>query len=407
HTDVTAAAATVALGLLYLRSNDAEVATCLAVPPTISGLEHVRPDLLLLRVACRNLILWEGISPTSEWVEAQVPGYVGEVADVVLSSGSMQAVSSLSHSEKFAKVIHAVQNQLSDFGNSASDADVDGVINAWVSIITGACFAMGLRYAGSADKMAYRTLLHYMDLFIRATSLPANSFENKILRTALKAGLNVLCTSICCVMAGTGNLEVLKRLRRLHGRVSDTTTYGDHMAVHMALGLLFLGGGQYTLDNSNRAVVALFCALYPRYPSRPNDNRPHLQVFRHLWVLAAEPRCFVVRETDTCRPVYAPISVVTKNSSDMGTGDGNEEILELVAPCLLPDLRKIKSIIINSPRYWPIKLDFIANDFAEMIRMARPVFVKERPGHLDFVNVRASGLPRWIRLSGPPYAHCV
>jgi anaphase-promoting complex subunit 1 len=48
-------------------------------------------------------------------------------------------------------------------------------------------------------------------------------------------------------MAGSGDLEVVRIIRFLGSRVGPkfpTVTYGSHMALHMALGLLFLGGGR-------------------------------------------------------------------------------------------------------------------------------------------------------------------
>jgi anaphase-promoting complex subunit 1 len=41
----------------------------------------------------------------------------------------------------------------------------------------------------------------------------------------------------------------------------------------MALGLLFLGGGQYTLSTSAHSVAALLCAFFPKFPTHSNDNR--------------------------------------------------------------------------------------------------------------------------------------
>ena len=57
-----------------------------------------------------------------------------------------------------------------------------------------------------------------------------------------------ICTmvlSVALVMAGTGDLDVIRLVRFLRSRVGpsrhSTVTYGSHMALHMALGLLFLG----------------------------------------------------------------------------------------------------------------------------------------------------------------------
>ena len=64
--------------------------------------------------------------------------------------------------------------------------------------------------------------------------------------------------------------------------------YGFHMAMAMAIGFLFLGGGRLTLGTSKRAVAALLASIFPRFPLGSSDNRYHLQAFRHLYVLAAE-----------------------------------------------------------------------------------------------------------------------
>lgn len=78
-------------------------------------------------------------------------------------------------------------------------------------------------------------------------------------------------------MAGTGNLEVLRLCRCLRSRICQASntvvTYGSHLATHMALGLLFFGGGRYTLSTSAESVAALIIAFYPKFPTHSNDNR--------------------------------------------------------------------------------------------------------------------------------------
>jgi len=56
-------------------------------------------------------------------------------------------------------------------------------------------------------------------------------------------------------MAGTGDLNVLRLCRYLRMRVGSPfgfVSYGSHMAISMAIGLLFLGGGRYV--NAQRAL---------------------------------------------------------------------------------------------------------------------------------------------------------
>ena len=63
-------------------------------------------------------------------------------------------------------------------------------------------------------------------------------------KVVLEQCLDTLLISISLVMAGSGNVKVLRVARRLHKRCSNDVSYGNHMAVHMAIGFLFLGGGR-------------------------------------------------------------------------------------------------------------------------------------------------------------------
>ena len=51
NTNITAAGATVALGLVYLKTNNRQIAGRLSIPSTQYELDLVRSDLLLLRVS--------------------------------------------------------------------------------------------------------------------------------------------------------------------------------------------------------------------------------------------------------------------------------------------------------------------------------------------------------------------
>lgn len=212
-----------------------------------------------------------------------------------------------------------------------------------------------------------------------------------------------ICTSI--VAAGTGNLQVLRKIRKLRQldiNPGNTATYfrsyGNYMVISMALGFLFLGGGNYTLSTSNKAIAGLICALFSRFPVECFDNRAHLQAFRHLWILAAEPRCLILRDLETREACHVPVKVTFKdfyNSSVIKRADGTKEtvvetkVLDLVAPCLLPESKFIQKIEINSPRYWPIKLEFVKNsDMISEFWKDPTIFVKRKTGHLTYSEVK-------------------
>jgi anaphase-promoting complex subunit 1 len=77
-------------------------------------------------------------------------------------------------------------------------------------------------------------------------------------------------------MAGSGDLEVLRICRYLRSRVGPSynhVLYGSHMAVNMALSLLFMGGGRYTFKTDSLSIALMICAFYPHFPIDSNDNR--------------------------------------------------------------------------------------------------------------------------------------
>lgn len=187
-------------------------------------------------------------------------------------------------------------------------------------------------------------------------------------------------------MAGTGELNVLRRLRVMHGHVEKEPDYGTHMAVHMALGLLFLGKGRFTLGTSKIATAALLCTFYPVFPRTPSCNRFHLQALRHMWVLAVEPRCLLARDVDSGMSVYLRLKFKLCERSE---NEKKEEITAkyLTAPTLMPSLASIVSIQADSPRYWPVILDFrrVKEHFRFFVRN-QTIFVKRKAGHLSYAQ---------------------
>ncbi|CAO3574996.1 unnamed protein product [Mortierella alpina] len=363
--DQTSAGATVAMGLMYLKTNNRSIAAKLSVPETQFLLDYVNPYLLMLRVICRAIVLWDSIVPTRAWILSQIPDYLKDV-------------------------------------RTGGPPHTESGPQSYYSIIAGACFALGLRFAGSGNEAAYQCILKHMDRFLElGRASRGGSYEDSITKAMIRTCLDVTTLATSMVIAGSGRVDFLRRLRKLHRRTKGGTSYGSHMAYHMALGLLFLGGGGYTLGTSNRCVGALLCSLYPRLPNDPMDNRSHLQAFRHLWVLAVEPRCLVTRDarTGACCPVpvrvhlkaaycqsQVQMNLDRKNSVDASQGafrsvqlrgggappmgpnvSAVEEsgaaalfstsVLDMMTPCLLPELSTISRIEIQGPRYWPITLD--------------------------------------------------
>lgn len=197
------------------------------------------------------------------------------------------------------------------------------------------------------------------------------------------------------IMAGSGDLDCLQRFRYAHGKYTAPNKFGMHMANHMAMGLLFLGGGRYTLGTSDAAICALLIAFYPRFPLFGYDNRFHLQALRHLWVLAVEPRCLIVRDVDTRKVVLLPVKLKVRE------GYGRVGSLQLLAPTLTPDFDLIRSLRVDSPRYWPFFIDYEQIPrFKDAFLHNPTLWVKRRRGYLGYYEDPHCTRSSFVRSSG-------
>ncbi|RMC08037.1 hypothetical protein DUI87_15509 [Hirundo rustica rustica] len=350
NVDVTCPGATLALAMIYLKTNNRSIADWLKAPDTMYLLDFVKPEFLLLRTLARCLILWDDILPNSKWVNSNVPQIIREN---IIS-------------------LHATELP------SSEDLSLETLAQAHVYIIAGACLSLGFRFAGSENLAAFQCLYKYATDFLKCLSAPTASITGHY---NLETCLSVLLLALAMVMAGSGNLKVLQLCRFMHKKTGGEMNYGFHLAHHMALGLLFLGGGRYSLSTSNSSIAALLCALYPHFPVHSTDNRYHLQALRHLYVLAAEPRLLTPVDVDSNTPCYALIEVTYKGTQWYG-----EATEELMAPTLLPELHLLKQIRVKGPRYWELLIDLTkgTTHLQSILSKGGILYVKLRAGQLSY-----------------------
>ena len=134
-----------ALAMMYLRTNRKDIADILTIPSTVLELNHIQPNFLLVRTIGRALIMWDNIKPTIEWIERQVP----EAILVAVATARLQR------------------------------RPLEGSIElAYHHIISGACFALGLKYAGTARDEVYKTIIRFYDMFSRPPQ-PGGEYSKK------------------------------------------------------------------------------------------------------------------------------------------------------------------------------------------------------------------------------------
>lgn len=329
--DRATAGAVMAIAFIFLKTNDEAIARKVDVPDTLHQFDYVRPDIFLLRTLARHLIMWDSIVPTAEFVKAALPEPYRWRADLQSSK-------------------HLSTEDMPFF-----------------NIVAGICLAIALRFAGSQRTDVRDLLVSYLDQFLRLNRLPAHSYDARVTLNSVRNCLDTLGLAAASVMAGSGDLLVMRRLRALHGRTDKDTPFGSHLAAHMALGTLFLAGGTRTFGTSNLAVASLCIAFYPIFPNDVLDNRGHLQALRHLWVLAVEGRCLVARDGD------AGGSVVGGVTGLIHLKDGTTKTIPL--PGLIPEFNTIKSIRVTGEGFWDGFLDLDDKDVRNKVKAENAVNV--------------------------------
>jgi anaphase-promoting complex subunit 1 len=84
NVNQTAPGALIALALIYVKSNNLEVAQRVSIPQTSFDLDNIRPDLLIYRSLANSLILWDSVTPSSCWLVSKIPQVSIDVALVDL-----------------------------------------------------------------------------------------------------------------------------------------------------------------------------------------------------------------------------------------------------------------------------------------------------------------------------------
>lgn len=306
--DRATAGAVIAIALIFLKTNNSSVADKIDIPDTQNQFDYVRPDVFLVRTLARHLIMWDRIQPRQEFVNGSLPKHHRHHAD-------LRAIKRLS------------TNDLPFF-----------------HVVAGVCFSISLKYAGSLRADARDLLLQYLDQFMRLSRLPSLNYDANVTLSGIRNCLDILALACATVMAGTGDLEVYRRLRALHGRIDKDTPYGSHLSAHMAVGALFLSGGMATFNTSDLAIASLVMSFYPLFPTDVLDNRAHLQALRHLWVLAVQHRCLVLRDADTHQ-------ALGDIEAELTMQDGTKQVVR--TPGLLPPLSGISSITVVAEGFWP------------------------------------------------------
>ena len=275
----------------------------------------------------RALILWDSVEPSTNWIMQQLPLVVRDAYKQMRSKmKSASVLVSVLETEDSSEIdgrrycdetvvqggeeARQYRERPREGSTHLQDYDCQVVRQIYTFVVAGSCFALGLRFAGTCDKSAAAAVFHCVLEFqtLRDATDPASLVlcpEPQILETCL----GCCAISLAIIQAGSGNLETLKLFKILRWRCDEKITFGSHLWISMAIGLLFLGGGTCTLERTPEAIAALVAAFFPRFPITTTDNQYHLQALRHLYALAVKRRVIRFIDVNTGDVVPLPIEV--------------------------------------------------------------------------------------------------
>lgn len=349
--DQASAGAIMALTLMFMKSNNKSLARKIDAPSAKLQFDYIRPDIMLLRIVAKSLIMWDDIKPTEEWMYQNLPT---DIQDSCKGSKDSRDLSSLLTNEWFGHGVRRTRLRSTNLHT--------------YNIVAGLCWSISLKFAGTGDHNARDLILRYYDGINSLNEHPLSYDEHLVGATLLRLQ-HLILLGAATVMSGTGDLQVFRRARILHGTVNEHSTFGLHQAAHMVIGALFLGQGRFSFSTSNLSIASLLIAFYPLFPKEVMDNKAHLQAFRHFWVLAAEARCVFPRDAETKAVVITPMEVELK--------DGSKRRLE--APALLhPSLEAISRIRTLSEEHAIVTLDFDDPQQLAAFRKNQTVWLQKR-----------------------------
>ncbi|GMR35215.1 hypothetical protein PMAYCL1PPCAC_05410, partial [Pristionchus mayeri] len=372
NVHITGHGATVALGLLFLKSGNRNIAESLSLPNTIYELEGIRPDLVSVRVLAKALVEWDEIAPTENWLMAQIPPVIKKYEGILIRMNDETFVPTREEKAYWEKIV-----------------DRETVAQTHLYCIAGALFAMALKYPSTSHPSVAKMLHYWVEVLMPRREVDRHSTywntpsENRVKREGFSrvcrlAGqscvsdcLNQIVLALAVLHAGSGDLQALRVFRALRmGGGGDPlrwardtiSMHAQQSTAHTAMGLLFAGGGRCGLRNDDRSLALLLISLYPVSCAHVADNKVYLQPLRFLWSLCLEPRLLYSVSTSNGLPTAQTVKYEWKLENSkrrINDGQGGQTFAEVEhthrelkpvsekVPVVLPPLDMLSSVSVG------------------------------------------------------------
>ncbi|TKR70749.1 hypothetical protein L596_022733 [Steinernema carpocapsae] len=324
---VTGLPATIAIGMIFLRTNCEYACNYIAIPNNMYKISKIRFDFLCARTMSRMLIMFDKIPPTEDAIFSQLPKCVYDP-------------------------VKACLNQRHDEWIKAKDRET--ACTAFCYIVGGASIMLGLRYASTHDENIFKIFNKLLTYFVSGIRVPGSQLLVKTAGyPAATHCLNSILTGIALLMAGSGSVDAIRIFRNIRNvrpklyEHKGNLIHSTYQIAHMGLGMLFMGYGRYAFGNSNMDIAALLIATYPCVSSSVADNRVYLQPLRFLWAIAAKLRLLVPVSASTTDPVDT-ICRIKFDAPHIRAGLTEQKHK---TPCMLPNFEDIREIRLEAEGY--------------------------------------------------------
>jgi len=327
----TAIAAYACLTISFLQSKNSKIASKMKIPENLYQLDSFKPFNLYLSLLGKNLILWDNIYPSENWIYSNIPSFIKFLYENPLSIIS----------EDFA---YSFKINLIEFSQIST--------SYYYSLCAG-IMSLGFKFCGSNDSQVSSIIINIIktkllkvnvinDIIIRDCAKYDDNNKSSLNKTTLDECLCICAYALAMIRAGSGDLETFKILRILRKKVDNINDYkyfkpGYTLAINHAIGILFLGSGGLTFNNSINSLTFLYISTFPIFNKTLNDNEKYLQPLRHFYVLACENKIFETRDVNTNKIVRSRLSLEYLN------GNTNE----VITPINIDNFSFIKKIFMK------------------------------------------------------------
>jgi hypothetical protein len=200
------------LTLYYLQTKNSNILSKIKIPNNLYQLDSFKPFHLYLAILCKNLISWDNIISSINWVKENIPNFIQ-----FLHESSLADISD--------DIAYNPKINLIDFSQ---------ISTCYFYSLSAGLMSLGFKYCGTNNNDVCKIIIYYIknkllkatvvnDIIIRENVKYEENNKRAISKKNLDECLCISAYALSLVMSGSGDLDCLKILKIIRKKVSDTS----------------------------------------------------------------------------------------------------------------------------------------------------------------------------------------